>query len=81
MIPYAEIKQLFDNLSPIDQWRWLVDCKFKDKIRVNLDNDCTDITFNDDEDSDFILYFKNDIGDREGVSDLLGILGINAESV
>lgn len=73
-------KHSFDQLSPEAQWQWVLDNK--ERILVTLDNDSTDITFPDDESDDpQVWYLKSDIGNRAGVEILLGLVGVNAESV
>lgn len=66
--------------------QWLFALEHKDRIKVNLDNDDTYITFLNEEnfeDSDDmnILTFDNYIGNSAGVEDLLEAIGIKAEGV
>lgn len=79
---YKTIKKEFDSLDEKEQWEWLLKIDFKDKIQINLDNDSTDIYFLDDESEDAeLMYFKSDIGNRQGVNYLLEALGFNVEDV
>ena len=74
-----ELKKQFDGLEPLDQWRWIFD--YKNDGEIGLDNDSTDFAWNDDEDADFMLFFKSDIGDREGAKLLLITLGFKVDYV
>lgn len=77
---FEKIKKEFDSLDAKQQWQWLINTSFKDKIQINLDNDCTDISFPGFEDAK-ILYFKSDIGNRQGVNYLLEALGFKVYDV
>lgn len=46
-----------------------------------MDNDNTSIHFKSDEEADYPLYFKDDIGNRAGVEHLLKVLGVDAQDV
>ena len=77
----SEVKKHFNSLSKADQWKWLIENKDNYEFVVMLDNDCTDISFTEDEDGDYSLTFKADCGDRQGVELLFAALGISAEGV
>ncbi len=81
MIDLKKIKKEFDSLSAKLQWKWVVDSQLKNEFTINLDNDNTFIYFKEDKDADFIMDFKADIGDREGVECLLKGIGCNVEFV
>jgi len=78
-----KIKTDFDNLEANKQWLWLINTDLKNYFQIGLDNDTTSICFDSDSDAeaDYIMYFKSDIGNREGVTDLLNMLGCKVEGV
>lgn len=74
----TEVKKEFDALNKESQWIWLLNCSFKEKLIIKLDNDSTYIEI---EGADEYLSLKADIGDREGVHLLFKAIGIYCESV
>jgi hypothetical protein len=76
-----KIKETFDSLPSQSQWEWLLNLDNKDEFTIYLDNDCTSLYFKEDVECDYSFCFKHDIGDREGVLDLLQLLGFNVEYV
>ena len=72
-----KIKLHFDSLTATGQWQWIVDNRALIE-EVLLDNDNTSIHLTGDEYAQYILYAKNDCGDRYGVLYLLRALSINA---
>lgn len=76
-----EIKKSFDALDGKEQWAWLLNTELKDKFTIYLDKDDTRIYFADDTESDYCLRFKDDIGNRSGVNDLLEVIGLNVQDV
>ncbi len=72
-----KIKTHFDALSAPAQWKWIVEnLGLIDEIII--DNDNTSIHFHGDEDAMYVMYPKNDCGNRNGVLYLLRALGVNA---
>lgn len=78
-----KLKKEFDSLSEREQWDWLLNRArtFQDKFEISLDNDNTTIHFFEDKEADYMLYFKDDIGNRCGVEHVLKSLGFNADGV
>lgn len=78
---YQKLLKEFDSLSPEKQWEWALNRK--GDIKIFLDNDCTDFTFNaEDQSEDATLFcFKSDIGDRSGVEIVLKMIGFDVEYV
>lgn len=77
----AKIKKQFDSLDEQEQWKWLIDTDLKPHFTVFLDNDDTHIYFEEDTEADYVLRFKDDIGNRQGVNNLLMALGVNVQDV
>jgi len=72
-----KIKTHFDALSAPAQWEWIVGNRsLIDEIII--DNDNTSIHLHGDEDAMYVMYPKNDCGNRNGVLYLLRALGVNA---
>ncbi len=78
---YNKLKKEFNDLDADSQWIWLVNCPFKDRIKITLDNDSTDFCFVDIPESDNpgLFYFKSDIGNRYGAASLLEALKFKVE--
>lgn len=73
MIITKEMKKEFDKLRPHDQWAWLF--RYIDDIVIQVDNDETYISvLNDNDEESCSLRLKKDIGNREGVIELLKYL-------
>lgn len=77
----ASIKKMFDSLSENGQWLWLIHTDLKEHFTVYLDNDNTHIYFAADDNADYCMAFKNDIGDRSGVYSLIAALGVDVRGV
>lgn len=76
------IKKKIDSLSPQDQWKWFLENhKTFPPFQLMLDNDSNEIWFDDDEEADFMIYFKADCGNRYGLYHLFNALGIKASGV
>lgn len=75
-----EVYKHFNNLDEKEQWKWLLNTELKPYFSVILDNDSTSICFDYDEEADFLMYFKSDIGNREGVDLLLSLIGCKVEN-
>jgi len=76
------IKKTMDALSPQAQWKWFIDnYKTFPPFQLMLDNDSSEIWFNDDENANFMIYFKEDVGNRSGLYHLFSALGIWAAGV
>jgi hypothetical protein len=76
-----EIKSQFDKMDEQEQWAWLVVTDLKKEFVLWMDNDTTSIYFKSDEDANYPLYFKDDIGNRCGVEHLLKAIGVDAQDV
>ena len=76
-----EIKSQFDEMDEKEQWAWLVATDLKEKFTLFLDNDDSHIYFDDDNEADYVLRFKADIGNRWGIEFLLSAIGVRAEGV
>jgi hypothetical protein len=74
-----EIKKHFDNLSPFEQWNWVISNITQLKFVITLDTDNTTILFDKDIDANYILEMKTDCGSRIGVYHLLESVGANVE--
>ena len=78
-----EIKKIcetFESMEAAEQWQWLLDIDLKQNFIITLDNDSTSIWFDRyDADADYLMYFKSDIGSREGASFLLESIGCRVE--
>lgn len=75
------LKEHFYKLSNDDQWVWVVETELKDKFYLYIDNDMTSVHWIDDDESEYEMIFKSDIGDRKGVMYLLDAIGIEARCV
>jgi len=76
-----QLKENFDKLGKEEQWVWLFNTIHKDKFFLYLDNDNTSLLWIEDEDGEYGMMFKADIGDRKGVFCLLKAIGIDARYV
>lgn len=72
---YKNLKEEFNSLTENGQWLWALNRK--DLITLDLDNDNTTFTFNnEDKSEDCTLFtFKADIGNRRGLDYVLSIIG------
>jgi len=80
-IDFDKIKREFDGMTAQEQYNWLVTTDLKDRFTVMLDNDGTDIFFDDDEEANYILTFKWYIGNSGGAEALLTAIGCNIQGV
>lgn len=70
-----KVYETFENLNEKEQWEWLLKTDLKPFFNIGLDNDTTSICFDCDEEADYLMYFKSDIGNRQGVEYLLEFIG------
>ena len=70
-VNYKQFKKEFNNLDDKQQWEWAF--KHKEEITLQLDNDNTTFTFDEELKTDdcTLFVFDSDIGDRDGILYLL----------
>ena len=71
----------FNSLTAQSQWLWAFGNK--DKIKIDLDNDCTRFTFNSEDKTDdcTLFCFKKCVGGYSGVEIVLNLMGFKTEYV
>lgn len=76
-----KVYETFENLNEKEQWEWLLNTELKPFFDIGLDNDTTSICFHCDKEADYLMYFKSDVGNREGVEYLLEVIGCTVYGV
>lgn len=84
MIDYNKLRIKFNALSHDKQWPWIM--SHKDDITLHLDSDDTTFTFDSEESNpnckDCTLFMLDyDIGNRDGIIELLNTVGLKSDFV